>query len=84
MLGQLAQKGVLKLRRDGKRYLYRPATPIEKASRSALKSLLSTFFAGRPADAMAALLDVSAGRLTPEDIQRMRQLVDQAAKEDQP
>jgi hypothetical protein len=33
---------------------------------------------------MAALLDVSAGRLTPDDIQRMRQLVDQAAKEDQP
>ena len=83
MLGQLVEKGVLKLRRDGKRYVYRPAVPKEKASRSALMDLLSTFFAGQPADAMAALLDISANRLTPEDVERMRQLIDRAAQEDQ-
>jgi predicted transcriptional regulator len=83
MLGQLVHNGAIKLRRDGKRYLYRPAMPKDKASRSALQNLLATFFAGRPAEAMAALLDVSAGKLTLDDITRMRQLIDRAAQENQ-
>ncbi len=82
MLGLLVDKGVLKYRRDGKRYLYRPAVPKEKARRSALKNLLFTFFAGEPLDAMAALLDVSAEELTDEDLRRMKRLIEQAQEED--
>ena len=37
MMGQLVTKGVLKYRRDGKRYVYRPAVPKDKASRSAMR-----------------------------------------------
>ena len=37
MLGFLVEKDVLKYRRDGKRYLYRPAMSREKASKSALR-----------------------------------------------
>jgi len=83
MLGQLVEKGVLKYRQEGKRYLYRPAVPKEKARRSALRSLLSTFFAGEPLDAMAALLDVSAKDLTDEDLQRMKRLIEQTQREKQ-
>jgi predicted transcriptional regulator len=81
MLGLLVDKGVLKFRRDGKRYLYRPATPKEKARKSALRSLLKTFFGGRATEAVAALLEVSAGDLTDEDLDRLRALVDQAQRE---
>jgi predicted transcriptional regulator len=81
MLGLLTAKGVLKFRRDGKRYLYRPAVPRAAASRSALRNLLSTFFGGSPADAMAALLDVSSGSLTEDDLSRMRQLIEDASRE---
>ena len=81
MLGQLVEKGVLKFRRDGKRYLYRPATSKVTASRSALRNVLSTFFAGQPADAMAALLDVSAADLTDDDLRRMKQLIEHAQRE---
>lgn len=81
MLGQLVAKGVLKCRQDGKRYLYRPAVPHEKASRFAVRNLLSTFFVGRPADAMAALLDASASSLTDDDLQRMKQMIEQATRE---
>jgi predicted transcriptional regulator len=81
MLGQLLEKRLLKCRRDGKRYLYRPATPKEQVSRSALQNVLATFFGGEPADAMAALLDVSAENLTQDDIARMRQLIERAARE---
>ena len=47
MLGVLADKGVLRFRRDGKRYVYRPAVAAEVASQTALSNLLSTFFGGR-------------------------------------
>jgi predicted transcriptional regulator len=82
MLGLLVEKRVLKYRRDGKRYLYRPAMPKEKARQSVLRNLLATFFGGRPTDAMAALLEISAGELSDEDLDRMRQMIDQAREED--
>lgn len=83
MLGLLVEKRVLKYRREGKRYLYRPAVPKEKVRQSALRNVLSTFFAGDPLDAMAALLDVSAKQLTDDDLQRMQQLIEQARQENQ-
>ncbi len=79
MLGMLVRKKVLKQRRDGKRYLYRPATPVEKASRSALSGVMETFFGGQPAKVMATLLDVSEN-LTLDDLDRMKQLIEQARK----
>ena len=80
MLGMLVRKKVLKQRRDGKRYLYRPATPVEKASRSALSNVMETFFGGQPAKVMATLLDVSEN-LTADDLDRMKHLIEQARKE---
>jgi predicted transcriptional regulator len=82
MLGLLVEKGVLKYRRQGKRYLYRPAMPKEKARKSALRNLLATFFGGRASDAVAALLEVSADQLTDEELDRMRTLIEQAREED--
>ncbi len=81
MLGMLVEKGFLKYRQEGKRYLYRPAVPKEKARQSALRNVLSTFFAGDPHCAMAALLDVSAKQLTDEDLQRMKRLIEKTRKE---
>ncbi|MFC1757492.1 BlaI/MecI/CopY family transcriptional regulator [Planctomycetota bacterium] len=81
MLGLLVEKQQLKFRQDGKRYLYRPAVSKEKVRRSVLRNLLSTFFAGEPIDAMAALLDVSANDLTDDQLKQMKQLIDKARRE---
>lgn len=81
MLGQLVEKKVLKQRRDGKRYLYRPALAREAASRSALRNLISTFFGGRPTDAMAALLEISGDSLSDADLAELQKLIDQASTE---
>lgn len=81
MLGQLVDKKVLKFRQLGKRYLYRPAVAREAASKSALRSLIATFFGGQPTDVMAALLDVSSENLTDDDLARMRKMIQQAAQE---
>ena len=81
ILTTLVGKKVLAFRQEGKRYLYRARTSPESAGRSALQRLLHTFFAGQPTHAVAALLDVSAGSLTREDLDRMKALIERARKE---
>jgi BlaI family transcriptional regulator, penicillinase repressor len=77
-LNLLVSKNLLSYRHQGKRYLYRPVTPKKTARRSALRDLVQTFFSGRPVDAVAALLDGSAGRLKPEDIERIKKQIQDA------
>jgi BlaI family transcriptional regulator, penicillinase repressor len=81
ILTTLVSKKVLAFRQEGKKYLYRARTSHKAAGRSALQRLLHTFFAGQPTHAVAALLDVSAGSLTREDLDRMKSLIEQARKE---
>ena len=81
ILTTLVGKKVLAFRQVGKRYLYRARTSSESAGRSALQRLLYTFFAGQPTHAVAALLDVSAGSLTREELDRMKALIERARKE---
>jgi hypothetical protein len=42
---------------------------------------MRTFFGGSATDAMAAILNVSASKLTDDDLQRLEQLIDQARRE---
>lgn len=81
MLNLLADKGVVRFRPAGKRYLYRPAAPKHKTGRSALRKLVQTFFADRPGDAVAALLGGWAGKLSPDDLSRIRRLIDDVEAE---
>jgi BlaI family transcriptional regulator, penicillinase repressor len=81
MLGLLVGKGWLKYRRDGKRYLYRPAISRERSQQTALRRLLGTFFGGSAGDAVAALLDISAGDMTDEQWNRLTQIIEKARKE---
>lgn len=81
MLRLLEQKGYLKHRQEGVRFIYAPTQPREKAGRSALKHLLDTFFAGSATDAVAAILDNSADELSPEDLDRLARLIENARKE---
>ena len=83
MLGLLVEKKWLKFRRDGKRYLYRPAAGREKTQRNAAARMLDTFFGGSPAQALAALLDSSAEQISDEEYNRMMKLIKDAKKENQ-
>lgn len=76
----LVEKGHLTFEEDGPRYVYSPSAP-QKARRSALRHVLRTFFGGSVESAMAALLELEEGALTPEDRARMKRLIDRAAKE---
>lgn len=77
----LEAKRLLKHRQDGKRYVYKPTQSHEVASRSALRKLMDVFFAGSATDAVAAILDESAGDLEPADLERLAKLIRQAKAE---
>jgi BlaI family penicillinase repressor len=78
MLNLLVGKGIAVSRREGKRYLYRAVAPKAKVRQSALRNLVRTFFGSAPLDAVAALLDGSAGKLSADDLRRAREMIDQA------
>lgn len=80
MLNLLVGKRVLAVRQEGKRYLYRPLSPKEKVRRTALSGVVRTFFGNAPVDAVAALLGGSAGKLSADDLQRVRDLIEQAER----
>jgi BlaI family penicillinase repressor len=81
MLRVLEEKGHVKHQEEGLKYVYVPVVAREKAKRSAVKHVLDTFFAGSPEQIVAALLDVSAARLTREELDRMSELIDKAMRE---
>ena len=75
MLRILEDKGALKHREDGPRYIYLPTESREKASRSALKRVVQTFFDGSLADAVAALVDA---KVDPAELARIEEIIRQA------
>jgi len=78
----LEDKGHVKHEQDGPRYLFRPTVTKERATRSALNHLVDTFFNGSAGQAMAALLDDSAGELSPHELGRLEDLIQQARSQE--
>jgi predicted transcriptional regulator len=81
MLRVLEEKGHLRHDQQGPRYVFLPTVPREKARRSALKQLVQTFFEGSTEQTVAALLDLSASKLSDAELDRLSQLINQARKE---
>jgi BlaI family transcriptional regulator, penicillinase repressor len=81
MLRVLEEKGHVKHRSEGLRYVYVPTVAHDKAKRSAVKHLLDTFFSDAPEDVVAALLDVSSTRVTREELDRMSEMIERAKQE---
>ena len=82
MLRVLEEKGHIKHQAEGLKYVYVPVVAREKAKRSAVTHLLDTFFAGSPEQIVAALLDVSATRLTRAELDRMSEMIERARREE--
>jgi len=81
MLRVLEEKGHLKHKQMGPRYIFVPTVPRESAQRSALRHLLKTFFEGSREKMVAALLNDSSASLPAEELDRLAELIEQAKKE---
>ena len=82
LLRILEEKGHVRHESDGTRFVFFPVVRREKATRSALRHLLQTFFDGSPARAVAALLDSSDVKLSREDAVRLKKLIEDKRGED--
>jgi predicted transcriptional regulator len=80
LLRILIRKGHLRYEREGRRYVYLPSTPRNKAGASSLTHVIKTFFAGSPSDAMAALLGSEKGRISEAELARLAALVAKARR----
>lgn len=80
-LNVLERKGHLKHRHQGKRYEYLPTVAKQRASLSALDHLMSTFFDDSAEEVVTALLRARREDLSPEVLQRLSRLIEQARKE---
>ena len=81
LLGILIEKGHLKHRQQDSKYFYRPTKPRGKAGRSAMTRVLETFYEGSLEKAVAAMLQGRDGKVTDEELRRLRQLIEDAQKE---
>lgn len=77
----LEHKGLLVHADDGKRYVYKPTLPRDKARQGAIEHLLETFFDGSAAGAVMTLLERPGLRLSSADHEHLARLIDRARKE---
>jgi predicted transcriptional regulator len=81
LLRILEDKGHLEHEQQGPRYVFRPTVPRTAALQSALRQLVSTFFDGSTTQAVAALLDMSATRMSDEELEELSRRIAQAKQE---
>lgn len=81
MLGRLEAKGMVCRRASvGRSLVYAPAVSEASAKRTVLSQVVSTFFNGSPLSAASALLGMSE-KATPEEIEKLEQLLAKVRKE---
>jgi BlaI family penicillinase repressor len=81
ILRVLERKGHIRHIEEGMRYVYLPVMTREKATKSAIDRLVSTFFDGSVKAAAAAFVDPSTVDLSKEDLRDLERMIRKARKE---
>lgn len=81
MLRVLEEKGHVRHRAEGQRYIFVPVVERKDARKSALKHLVDTFFDGSAEQTVATLLDLSDEELSEEQLDRLSRLIESAREE---
>lgn len=74
----LGEKGLIRYREDGPRYIYYPAQETEAARTDVLEHVVRTYFAGSPEQAVTALLRMNDVRIGDEEMERLREAIRRA------
>lgn len=77
----LENKGYLKHRKEGQRYIYQPVLVPDKAKQSVLKHMLTTFFDDSATQVLSTLLNMSTTKLSDVEIKELSQMIEQVKKE---
>jgi BlaI family penicillinase repressor len=79
MLTRLEEKGAIRHREEGLRYVYEPTTPKATARKAALHQLVRVFFDGSPGRTATALL--KGDRWSEEELEALQREIDAVRKE---
>lgn len=82
LLARLTRKGVLRYRTEGNRYVYSPAIPRRNYIREESASFLERVFGGETAPMLMHF--VRNTRLKPEEIDDLRRILEEKAREQKP
>ena len=82
LLRVLEEKGVLRHRQQGPRYIFSPTVKRERAKTSALRHLMQTFFDNSTENVVATLMDLSSSEMSDAEYRRLHKLIEQARKSD--
>lgn len=81
MCNMLAEKGHLRRKKAGKKFLYLPVVAREKVRHSALRRVLDTFFGGSAVEVVASLIEMDRETLSSKDLKRLSRMIEEARKE---
>lgn len=82
LLAILVEKGHLTRKADGRRYVYSPKANRQTAGAGALRRILTTFFDNSASNLVAALLSEKDRTTDPEELSRIRALLDEYQSRD--
>ena len=80
MLGVLEAKGYLRHESEKGKYIYFPTISLASARKSALDSVLETFFKGAEAAAVISILTKADANLTEEERKRILEIIEESRK----
>lgn len=83
MIRILEEKGFLQHTVDGPRHVYSPTVKPEAAGKSAVDHLLKTYFKGSISQAMAAMLEARDTKLSEDELNEIRELIENTEREEQ-
>ena len=81
LLRILEEKGHVRHRQEGRKYMYSATRSRRQAGRSALRHAMRTFYDGSVSRAVAAMLDATNAKLSKAESDEIARLIRQARKE---
>ena len=82
LLRILVEKGHLRQKLEGHRYVYLPRQSRSKAARGALRRVVQTFYDGSIEDAVAGLIGSADRKLSDEQLDRLKQMINDARRKE--
>lgn len=78
LLRRLAHKGAVRIHGQQRPFLYEPCVTREQCARQETRSLLQRLFGAKPVEALVHLVEETP--LTPDDVQRLREILSRKEK----
>jgi len=78
LLTILVEKGELKRKPEGKKFLYLPSRSRKVAAKSAARRLLDTFYRGSVEEAVMGLLGAKEKKIPPAELERISKMIEAA------